>query len=256
MTPLDLFSLQGRTALVTGSSRSIGYALARALGLAGARVVLNGRDRAALESAAQALATEGVDATFEAFDVTDSTAVEMGVEAVEARVGPIDILVNNAGMQDRAPLESFTDEQWERITATNLDSVFYVSRAVARRMIPRGEGRIVNICSVQCELSRPGIAPYAATKAGVRMLTKGMCGDWAPKGLRVNAIAPGYFATDLTSALVENREFSDWLERRTPAGRWGQLEDLAGTVVFLTSDAAEFVNGQTIFVDGGITCVL
>ena len=190
------------------------------------------------------------------FDVTDSHSVTAGVDRVEAEVGPIDILVNNAGMQFRTPLENYPADRWEQLLATNVSSVFYVGQAVARHMIARGRGKIVNIASVQAELARPGIAPYTATKGAVRNLTRGMCTDWARHGIQVNAIAPGYFKTPLNQALVDDPEFSAWLEKRTPAGRWGNVEELVGAAVFLASDAASFVNGHTLYVDGGITVSL
>jgi gluconate 5-dehydrogenase len=253
---MKLFSLEGRTALVTGSSRGIGYAIAEALGAAGARLVLNGRSGAALEEAAARLRQTGIEVAISVFDVTDPAAVGPAVDAVEASVGPIDILVNNAGIQRRAPLDVFKDEDWRELMSTNLDSVYYVSKAVARHMIPRGRGKIINIGSVQCELARPGIAPYTASKGAVKNLTKGMCADWARHGLQVNAIGPGYFATPLNRALVEDPAFDEWLRKRTPAGRWGRLEDLHGAAVFLASGASDFVNGQTLYVDGGILSVI
>ena len=253
---MDLFNLAGRTALVTGASRGIGFAIAAALGGAGARVVLNGRTPASLDDAARRLAATGVQADTCVFDVTDPAAVRAAVDAWEASRGPIDILVNNAGMQRRAPLEQFDDGAWRELMATNLDSVYYVGKAVAAHMIRRGRGKIINIGSVQCELARPGIAPYTASKGAVKNLTKGMCADWARHGLQVNAIGPGYFATPLNRALVEDPVFDDWLRKRTPAGRWGQLEDLHGAAIFLASAASDFINGQILYVDGGIVAVI
>jgi gluconate 5-dehydrogenase len=253
--PSKLFDLSGRRALITGSGQGIGLALAEALAEAGAAVVLNGRDAAKLDRAAAALREKGFAAETEAFDVTDPAAVRAGVERIAARA-PIDILVNNAGIQRRMPLQDFPDETWDEVMRTNLDAVFYVAKAVARHMLPRGRGKIINICSVQSELGRPGIAPYAASKGAVRMLTRGMCADWGRLGLQVNGLAPGYFATEMNRALVENAEFSDWVCKRTPAGRWGNVEELGGAAVFLASDASSFVNGQVIFVDGGMTAVV
>ncbi|EHL97785.1 gluconate 5-dehydrogenase [Acetobacteraceae bacterium AT-5844] len=250
-----MFDLSGRCALVTGAGQGIGLALARALAEAGAAVVLNGRDAAKLERAAALLQDAGLTAEIAPFDVTDPAAVGKGVEAVAAR-GPIDILVNNAGIQRRMPLQDFPEETWDELMRTNLDAVFFVAKAVARHMIPRGRGKIVNICSVQSELGRPGIAPYAASKGAVRMLTRGMCADWAKHGLQVNGLAPGYFETEMNRALVENPEFSAWLCNRTPAGRWGRVEELGGAAVFLASDASSYVNGQVVFVDGGMTAVV
>ena len=252
---MDLFSLAGRRALVTGSGQGIGLAIAQALAQAGAAVVLNGRTQAKLQDAAETLRAAGHQASLAVFDVTDPAAVEAAVDAVEL-AGPLDILVNNAGIQRRAPLQDFGVETWRELMATNLDSVFYVAQAVARRMIPRGRGRIINICSVQSQLGRATIAPYAASKGAVAMLTKGMCADWARYGLQVNGIAPGYFATPLNQALVDDPAFSTWLCNRTPAGRWGRTEELGGAAIFLASDAASFVNGQILYVDGGMTSVV
>ena len=247
-----LFDLKGRRALVTGSSQGIGLALARGLAEAGADVVLNGRDAAKLAEAARSI--EG--ARQLAFDVTSHEAARTAVDAFEAEVGPIDILVNNAGMQHRGPLEDFPAEAFERLLRTNISSVFNVGQAVARHMIKRGAGKIVNIASVQTALARPGIAPYTATKGAVGNLTKGMATDWARHGLQCNAIAPGYFDTPLNAALVADPAFSAWLEKRTPAGRWGKVEELVGACIFLSSDASSFVNGHVLYVDGGITASL
>ena len=249
---LALFDLTGKRALVTGSSQGIGLALARGLAAAGAEVVLNGRD---LEKLAAAVAiVPGARAL--AFDATDHAAVRAAVDGFEAEVGAIDILVNNAGMQYRAPLEEFPEEAFQRLLQVNIASVFNVGQACARHMIARGAGKIVNICSVQTALARPGIAPYTATKGAVGNLTKGMATDWAKHGLQCNAIAPGYFDTPLNAALVADPAFSAWLEKRTPAGRWGKVEELVGACVFLTSAASSFVNGHCLYVDGGITASL
>jgi gluconate 5-dehydrogenase len=253
---MDLFSLTGRRALVTGASRGIGYAIATALAGAGAHVILNGRAGAPLDRAAAELRTTGATVDVSSFDVTDAAAVTAGVAAIERSVGPIDVLVNNAGIQRRGPLEKFDDADWRELMAINLDSVYFVSKAVAQYMIPRGRGKIVNIGSVQCELARPGIAPYTASKGAVKNLTKGMCADWARYGLQINALAPGYFDTPMNKALVEDPVFDEWLRKRTPAGRWGKLEDLHGAAVFLASRASDFINGQTLYVDGGIVSVI
>ena len=252
---MDLFDLRGRRALVTGSGQGIGYALASGLAQAGASVILNGRDEAKLTRAASALEQSGATVERATFDVTDQAATLAGVEALEAR-GPIDILVNNAGIQRRGALEDFPAATWSEVMRTNLDSVFFVGQAVARQMIARGRGKIINVCSVQSELGRPSIAPYAASKGAVKMLTKGMCADWARHGLQVNGLGPGYFATELTKALVDDPEFTAWLCKRTPAGRWGRVEELAGAAIFLASAASDFVNGQILYVDGGMTSVV
>ncbi len=255
-TILKQFDISGRIALITGSSSGIGFALARGLAQAGATVVLNGRDTDKLNHAALILEREGIHAHAVAFDVTDAAAVEAGIARIEEDIGAIDILVNNAGMTRRARLDEFKDEDWHAIMRTNIDSVYMVGRTVARRMIARKAGKIINIASVQSELGRPGIAPYAASKGAVKMLTKGMAIDWAPLGLNVNAIGPGYFKTELTEALVKDEAFSAWLMNRTPAKRWGNVEDLVGTAVYLSSDASRFVNGAVIYVDGGVTSTL
>ncbi|CCD98291.1 SDR family oxidoreductase [Bradyrhizobium sp. STM 3809] len=249
---VDLFDLAGRRALVTGSSQGIGLALARGLADAGAEVVLNGRDEAKLAAAAGAIKGSRV----LPFDVTDHTAARAAVDRFEAEIGPIDILVNNAGMQHRAPLEDFPEEAFQRLLQTNIASVFNVGQACARHMIARHAGKIINIASVQTSLARPSIAPYTATKGAVGNLTKGMATDWAKHGLQVNAIAPGYFDTPLNAALVADPAFSAWLEKRTPAGRWGKVEELVGACIFLASPASSFVNGHVLYVDGGITASL
>jgi gluconate 5-dehydrogenase len=252
----DLFSLAGQRALITGSSQGIGFALARGLAQAGAEIVLNGRDTAKLADASKTLQGEGAAIHQLAFDVTDHDAARAAVDTFEAETGPIDILINNAGMQHRTPLEDFPADAFERLLQTNIASVFHVGQACARHMIDRGKGKIINIASVQTALARPGIAPYTTTKGAVGNLTKGMATDWAKHGLQCNAIAPGYFDTPLNAALVNDPEFSAWLEKRTPAGRWGDVDELVGAAVFLSSAASSFVNGHTLYVDGGITASL
>ena len=253
---MQLFDLTGRTALVTGSSMGIGFALARGLAQAGARLVLNARNADRLEEAAEKLRAEGAEVATLPFDVTDAAAAREAIDRYESETGPIDILVNDAGMQHRTPLEDFPPEDFDRLMRTNVNSVFYVGQAAARHMIARQSGRIINIASVQSQLARPGIAPYTASKGAVTNLTKGMATDWAKHGLNCNAIAPGYFDTPLNAALVADPDFTTWLEKRTPAGRWGEVEELVGACIFLASDAASFVNGHTLFVDGGITASL
>jgi gluconate 5-dehydrogenase len=253
---LSQFSLDGKRALITGSSRGIGFALAGGLASAGAEVVLNGRDAAALAVAAAKLREQGYTAHEHPFDVTDGPAARAAVDEIESTLGAIDILINNAGMQRRTPLEDFAEDHWHELLRTNLDSVFLVGQAVARHMIPRERGKIINICSVQSELGRPGIAPYAASKGGVKMLTKGMCIDWGGHNIQVNGLGPGYFDTELNKALVEDADFSAWLAKRTPAGRWGKVEELIGAAIFLSSPASDFVNGHILYVDGGVTSAL
>jgi gluconate 5-dehydrogenase len=253
---LSLFDLSGKRALITGSSQGIGFALARGLAAAGAEIVLNGRDTAKLSTAAETLRGDGFTIQILGFDVTDHLGVRSAVDDFEATTGAIDILVNNAGMQHRAPLEDFPADAFERLLQTNIASVFHVGQACANHMIKRGAGKIVNICSVQTALARPGIAPYTATKGAVANLTKGMATDWAKHGIQCNGLAPGYFDTPLNKALVDDPNFSEWLAKRTPAGRWGNVDELVGTCIFLASDASSFVNGTTVFVDGGISASL
>ncbi|HEY2219494.1 MAG TPA: SDR family oxidoreductase [Gaiellaceae bacterium] len=242
------FDLSGRSALVTGSTRGLGLAMARALAEAGARVVVNGRS----EEAATEVAASIDGAVAAAFDVTDESAVAAGVAAL----GAVDVLVNNAGIGLRKPILGFSLEEWKRVVDTNLTSAFLVSRAAAPGMIERGSGKIVNICSVTSELARETTAPYAAAKGGLKMLTRAMCAEWARHGIQANAIAPGYFDTDLTQALTADAAFDAWLRARVPAGRWGVPADLAGAVVFFASSASDYVNGQILYVDGGLTAVV
>ncbi|MEO6012431.1 MAG: glucose 1-dehydrogenase [Devosia sp.] len=256
MNSLKQFDLTGRRALITGSSRGIGFAIATALAGAGAEIVLNARDKVALGEAAAKLTESGAKAKGVAFDVTNSESVEDAVDYIERELGPIDILVNNAGMQHRSPLEDFPEDMFERIMATNVNSVFIVGKAVARKMIPRKSGKIINICSLTSNFARQTIAPYAATKAAVANLTRGMATDWAKHGINANGIAPGYFKTELNEALIANPEFNAWVEKRTPMGRWGDVEELGGAAVFLASNAASFVNGHILYVDGAFTATL
>jgi gluconate 5-dehydrogenase len=242
------FDVSGRTALVTGSTRGLGLAFARALAEAGARVAVNGRSAAAVEEVARSI--EGAVAA--PFDVTDESAVAAAVGAL----GPVDVLVNNAGIGFRKPLLDTSLEEWRSVLDTNLTSAYLVARAVAPGMIERGGGKVVNICSLMSELARETIAPYTAAKGGLKMLTRAMCSEWARHGIQVNGLAPGYFETDLTQALRDDAEFDAWVRRRVPAGRWGVPDDLAGAIVFLASSASDYVNGQILFVDGGLTAVV
>jgi gluconate 5-dehydrogenase len=252
---IELFNLKGKRALITGSSQGIGYALARGLDQAGANIILNGRNKEKLENSAKNLNGKG-ELHQLCFDVTDHNETKDAINNYESEFGAIDILVNNAGMQHRTPLEDFPPEMFEQLLRTNVTSVFNVSQAIVKHMIKRGSGKIINIASVQTLLARPGIAPYTATKGAVGNLTKGMATDWAKYGLQCNAIAPGYFDTPLNAALVSDKEFTSWLEKRTPAGRWGEVEELVGACIFLSSSASNFVNGHTLYVDGGITASL
>lgn len=257
MSVLDRFRLDGRVALVTGSSRGIGFAIARALGEAGSVVVLNGRDDDSLERARRSLEHElGRAVHARSCDVTSAEDVDHMVAGVSRDVGAIDVLVNNAGAQQRAPFLEFPVDDFRRLLELNLVAPFMVAQAVGRSMAHNRRGTIINIGSVQSVLGRPTIAPYTATKGGLALLTRGLCADLGPIGIRVNTLAPGYFDTELTSALVADEEFSAWVASRTPAGRWGELDELGGVAVFLASDASSFVNGQTIVVDGGMTAVV
>ena len=256
MIDSNTFRLDGRLALITGSSTGIGFALARGLAQAGAEVIINARTAERVEHAVETLRKEGHKAHGQVFDVANEASVVQAVARIEDQIGPLHILVNNAGMTRRAPLHEFSFAHWQQIMQTNLDSVFLVSRSVVQHMLPRRNGRIINICSVQSELGRPGISPYMATKGGLKMLTKGMAIDWGPHGIHVNGLGPGYFKTELTEALVKDETFSHWLTQRTPCRRWGNVEELAPAVVFLASDAATFVNGHILYVDGGVTAQL
>ncbi|MGX5736596.1 SDR family oxidoreductase [Bosea thiooxidans] len=253
---LSLFSLEGKVALITGSGQGIGLALAQGLSEAGAHVVLNGRDKAKLERAQQALQAGGRKASVACFDVTDQQAVEAGVAAIEADIGPIDILINNAGMQKRAPITEFPVEGWHEVMNTNLHSVFYVTQAVTKRMVPRGRGKIVNIGSVMSELGRATIIPYTASKGAVKMMTRGLAAELGKHNIQANAIGPGYFATEINTALIADEAFSSWVRSRTPAGRWGETKELVGAAIFLSSAASDYVNGHLLMVDGGLTAVV
>ena len=242
------FDLSGQTALVTGSTRGIGLALAQALAAAGARVAINGRTTGAVEAVVAGI--EG--AVAGPFDVTDEPGVIRAVEAL----GPVDVLVNNAGMTLRQTLVDLELDEWRHMLDVNLTSAFLVARAVAPGMIERGRGKIVNVCSVMSELARPTTGAYAATKGGLKMLTRSMCAEWARHGIQANGIAPGYVRTDLNEALQSDAEFDAWLRARVPAGRWGEPDELGGAVVFLASSASDFVNGQLLVVDGGLSAVV
>ena len=253
---IDAFSLRGKLALITGSSAGIGLALARGLGQAGATLVLNGRDAQRLAAAQQLLAAEGLVVHGRVFDVCEAAEVETAVADIESEIGAIDILVNNAGITRRGPFHEMPASDWQAVMHTNVNSVFVVGQVVARRMVARKRGRIINTCSVMSELGRPGTAAYTASKGAVKMLTKGMAIDLGPHGINVNGIGPGYFKTELTTALVNDEKFNAWLINRTPSRRWGEVAELAGAAVFLASDAGRFVNGHILYVDGGVTATL
>jgi gluconate 5-dehydrogenase len=247
------FNLAGRRALVTGSSQGIGLALASALAAAGAHVILNGRDHAKLEAAAATLrAADHASIDTAAFDVTDEAAVD----SAAASFGAVDILVNNTGIHRRGPLETMSLADWDAVVRTNLTSAFLVARAVAPGMIARSSGKIINICSLMSDLARPTTAPYAAAKGGLKMLTRAMCAEWAKHNIQINGIAPGYILTELTAPLAADPKFDSWIKGRTPAGRWGDVADLTGACVFLASSSANFINGQILTVDGGLSAVV
>ena len=252
----DLFDLSGRTALVTGSSGGIGLTMARGLAGAGAAVVLNGRDAGRLDVAAASFPAEATVST-SVFDVTDEAAVIAAFEAFDARGVQIDILFNNAGIQFRKPMIELSGADWRRVLETNLTAAFLVGRETARRMIARGRGgKIVNIGSLTSEIARPTVAPYTAAKGGIRMLTRSMAAEWAAHDIQANAIGPGYIATEMNRALLDDPKFDSWVRGRTPSGRWGRPEDLVGTAVYLASQASDYVNGQMIYVDGGLLAVM
>lgn len=253
----SLFDLHGRLAVVTGSARGLGHALALGLAQAGADIVVHGRDPRATEEAAARIAAEtGVKTHAVCFDVTDAGLVRDRVTELMAQVGVPDILVNNAGMQHRAPFNEFPADKWDQLLATNLSSIFYVSQPVTSAMADRGSGKVINIASAMSALARQTIAPYTASKGGVAMLTKGMAADLARFDIQVNAISPGYFASEMNRDLWSDPEFDSWLKNRTPANRWGRFEELVGAAVFLSSDASSFVSGQNIHIDGGLTSVV
>lgn len=248
----DLFSLNNKRILITGAAQGIGFIMARGLAQQGAEIIINGTHAERAEKAAMRLRDEGFKAHTSLFDVADARAVEQAVADIENNIGPIDVLFNNAGIQRRHPFTEFPLDEWNDIIATNQTGVFIVSQCVAKKMVARKKGKIVNICSMQSELGRDTITPYAAAKGAVKMLTRGMCVELAHHNIQVNGIAPGYFRTPMTQALADNKEFTDWLCKRTPAARWGNPEELVGAAVFLSSKASDFVNGHLLFVDGGM----
>ena len=253
---LSLFDLKGATALVTGSSRGLGRAIAEGMARAGARIVVNGTDAVRVEAAVGELRTAGFAAEGAAFDVTDEAAVVKAFEGFDKAGIEIDILVNNAGIQMRKPLVEFSSADWRKVIETNLTSAFIIGREAAKRMLPRKRGKIINIASLASELARPTIAPYTAAKAGIKNLTKSMAVEWAASGIQANAIGPGYMLTDMNQALMSNTDFNNWLMSRVPARRWGNPDELVGAAIFLASSASNYVNGQTIYVDGGMLAAM
>jgi gluconate 5-dehydrogenase len=255
--PTDMFNLSGRTALVTGSARGIGLAIAEGLAQAGARVVLNGRQPEALQAAVDRLQAAGHDALGAAFDVADEAAVQKTFADFDAQGLEVDILVNNAGIQHRAPMLDLQLKDWQRVIDTNLTAAFLVGREAARRMIARGRGgKIINIGSLTSQAARATVAPYTVAKAGIKLLSRSMAAEWAQHNIQANSIGPGYILTDMNEALIANPQFDSWVKNSNPAQRWGKPEELAGTAVFLASAASNYVNGQIIYVDGGWLSVL
>ncbi|MCB1833678.1 MAG: SDR family oxidoreductase [Geminicoccaceae bacterium] len=252
----DLFSLKGRVALVTGASRGLGFAMAEALAAHGAHVVLNGRTAATLNEAAGKLRDRGMAASSSTFDVSERGAPEAAIQRIVEVQGRLDILVGNAGIQHRVPVTEWQDEDFERVLATNLTACFSLAREAARVMLPRKSGRIIFTGSITAITARPTVHAYIAAKSGLHGLTRSLAAELAKDGITVNAIAPGYFATEMNTALLDDRTFSEWVERRTPAGRWAKPEELGGAAVFLASDAASYVNGHTLVVDGGMSVTL
>jgi len=252
----SLFNLAGKIALVTGSGQGIGFGIARGLGQAGATIILNGRNAERLNRAVSTLSQEGLKVFGYSFDVSNSSQIDQKISAIEREVGPIDILVNNAGIQRRGPLETIEESVWREVIETNLTAVFLTTKRVVKGMIDRRSGKIINICSLMSEISRPTIAPYTASKGAVKMLTKGMAVEWAKYNIQVNGIGPGFIVTEMNKPLLEDQKFDAMVRSRTPAGRWGEPSDLAGAAIFLASRASDYITGQIIYVEGGLLSAL
>jgi gluconate 5-dehydrogenase len=248
----DLFNLINKTALVTGSGRGIGLTLARGLGLAGSRIILNDIEKDRLDKSVETLSNEGIQTYGSVFDVRSEESIQEQARQIETEIGSVDILVNNAGIQIRGPLEEFSHKDWQSILDINLTGAFLTAKTFVKGMIKRKAGKIINICSIQSELARPTIAPYTASKGGLKLLTRGMATDWAKYNIQINGIAPGYFKTEMTEALYKDKQFDQWLCNRVPANRWGDPSELVGAAIFLASKASDYVNGHVIFVDGGL----
>ncbi len=251
-----LFDLTGKTALITGSSRGLDRAFAEGLAQAGARIVLNGVNPERLEAAAQEMRDQGYDVLTAAFDVADEAAIVAAFETLDAEGIDVDILVNNAGIQFRKPMLELETADWRRVLDINLTAAFVVGREAAKRMAKRGRGKVINIGSLTSELARATVAPYTVAKGGIKMLTKAMAAEWGELGIQSNAIGPGYMVTDMNEALLSNPDFDAWVKGRTPMRRWGLPEELAGTCIYLASDASNYVSGQIIYADGGMISVL
>lgn len=247
------FSLNGKTALVTGSTRGIGFALAAGLAQAGANIVLNGRNKDRLVEAQEKLNKLGINAEFLIGDVSNAGEIAQAIDRFEAENTAIDILVNNAGIQHRSPIVDFATEDFNRVMSTNTHAIFYTSQAVGKHMIKRKSGKIINIASVMTVIARENVSAYTTSKAAVGGLTRALATEWAQHGVNINAIGPGYISTELTQPLFDDKAFSAWLMQTTPQKRWGEVDDLVGAAVFLSSPAADFINGQIIYVDGGMT---
>ena len=252
MYDLSLFSLKNKTVLVTGSGSGIGLSLAEGLAMAGAGIILNGRNVEKLQAARELLEKKGTNVYLLPFDVVNAGEAKAAIDRFEAETGPIDILVNNAGINHRGPFEEMSEERWKQVMDININGAMIVSQAVGPHMIRRKAGKIINICSMQSELGRKGIVPYAVSKGGIKMLTRAFCVEWGEHNIQVNGIGPGYFQTEMTRPLAEDPVFDSWLKNRTPAHRWGDPKELVGAAIFLASDASSYVNGHVLNVDGGL----